>query len=193
MTRGPPSKASQHEFLPGTRIYFWEPRPSKGRHRPDPGRWRGPALTLIREKHNRYFISWHGRLLLLAAENMRPASAEEAAAFDMVVSEAEAFSKEWQEEGPPEYEDRTNDPPPPAPPPEHPGSQMLKGLKSVRKLILKDKPAPKSRAKALPARSRVPVTPEGSEPEYSPSEGEYGPHAARRRGAHDSRPKRWGK
>jgi hypothetical protein len=180
MTRGPPSKTTQHEFLPGTRIYFWEPHPSKGRHRPDPGRWRGPALTLIREKHNRYFISWHGRLLLLAAENMRPASAEEAAAFDMVVSEAEAFSKEWQQEGPPEYEDRTNDPPPPAPPPsEHPESQMLKGLKSVRKLILKDKPAPKSRAKRLPARSRVPVTPEDSD-DYAPTEaqGEYGPHAA---------------
>jgi len=133
MTRGPPSKAHDHEFLPGTRVYFWEPHPGKGRNRPDPGRWRGPALVLIREKHNRYFVSWHGRLLLLAAENLRPASAEEAAAFDMVYEEAKAFDGEWEQAGP-EYEDRSQDEPPPEPreePKEHPQSGTLKGFKSV--------------------------------------------------------------
>ena len=95
MTRGPPdNKSHEHEYLPGTRIYFWEPSPSKGRHRRDPGRWRGPALTIIREKHQRYFVSWHGRLLLLAAETMRPASAEESTAFDLIHAEAEDFEKE---------------------------------------------------------------------------------------------------
>ena len=187
ITRGPPQKGRDFEFLPGTRIYFWEPAPGKGRNRADPGRWRGPALTLIREKHNRYFVSWHGRLLLLAGENMRPASSEESAAFDIIHDEAEAFKKEWEEAGPPNYTDKSDDPPPPEPPqksapaPAPRDDTLLKGLKSVRKLLLKDKQPLRQPRQAI-----IPKTPE-SELSYAPDHASddgnvsvqaYGPHAA---------------
>ena len=96
VTRQPPSKAHDYEFMPGTRVYFWDAHPGKGRYRDDPGRWKGPALILLREKGNRYFCSWHGRLMLLSGENLRPSSSEESAAFDMIAAEADAFGKEQQ-------------------------------------------------------------------------------------------------
>ena len=36
-------------------------------------------MVIQQERRSRYFVSWHGRLLLLAVEIMRPVSAEEAA------------------------------------------------------------------------------------------------------------------
>jgi hypothetical protein len=177
ISRGPPDNRShQHEYLPGSRIYFWEPHASKGRQRQDPGRWRGPALIILREKHQRYFVSWHGRLLLLAAENIRPASSEEAAAFDIIYEEAEAFTKEWEDKGDADvdYEDKTQDDHPPEPPPDKP-QNMLRGLKSVKKFFLKDAPKRKPKPPAIPDK----------DDDYEPSEGgqaseqvEFGPHAA---------------
>jgi hypothetical protein len=93
----------------------------------------------------------------------------------MVYEEAKAFDGEWEQAGP-EYEDRSQDEPPPEPreePKEHPQSGMLKGLKSVRKFILKDRPAKEKRPLPIPA-------PPESDLDFSPSEGEgdMGPHAA---------------
>ena len=182
ISRGPPDNRShQHEYLPGSRIYFWEPHASKGRQRQDPGRWRGPALIILREKHQRYFVSWHGRLLLLAAENIRPASTEEAAAFDLIYEEAETFTKEWTDKGEAdlEYEDKTQDDHPPEVPPEKQPQSMLKGLKSVKKFFLKDAPRKRPEPPALLQRNQE------VDDDYEPTEGgaasepvEFGPHAA---------------
>ena len=171
MTRGPPDNRShEHEYLPGGRIYFWAPAPSKGRHRRDPGRWRGPALTIIREKHQRYFVSWHGRLLLLAAENMRPAPAAESTTFDLIHAEAEDFEKEWKEKGEAdfEYEDKTIDEAPPEELENH-DSNVLQGLKSVRKFFLKDKLRDK-RQRALPPPPALGAEVADQESNYEPTE-----------------------
>ena len=166
VTRQPPSKAHDYEFMPGTRVYFWDAHPGKGRYRDDPGRWKGPALILLREKGNRYFCSWHGRLMLLSGENLRPSSSEESAAFDMIAAEADAFGKEQQEDHSGECEDKTDDPPPPeAADVEYLRSRMLQGLKSVRRFILKDKPKNKGRKRAQPIAMEA-------DPEYEPSEGD---------------------
>ena len=59
---------SHDEFPPGCQIYFWSP--SKAAKRYVPGTWRGPATVLVKEAANRFFVSWRGRCLLLARENM---------------------------------------------------------------------------------------------------------------------------
>ena len=112
---------------------------------------------LLREKTNKYFASCHERLLLLAAENLRPASADKSAPFDLIHSETQAFTKECSESGPPDFADRSNDDSPPSPPGEaelddvksrHPQMGMLEGLKSVRKFYLEDSKPPQQQ---LPA------------------------------------------
>ena len=65
------------EFLPGEKIFFWVPRARKGRYRHDHGEWRGPAVVIVKESHEKYFCSWRSRCLLLAAANMRGATLEE--------------------------------------------------------------------------------------------------------------------
>lgn len=64
---------SDGPYLPGTRVYFWVPSSTKGRYRPG-GLWRGPATVVVQEASSRYFVSWRGRLLLLAEENLRLAT-----------------------------------------------------------------------------------------------------------------------
>ena len=51
--------------LPGTRVYFWSPGVRR-RGRPDPGRWRGPAVVVASEGQSKTFVSWRARLLLAA-------------------------------------------------------------------------------------------------------------------------------
>ena len=53
------------DLMPGTRVYFWSKNPLKGRHRSDPGRWRGPGTVVAPESDSRYYVSWRGRVLLL--------------------------------------------------------------------------------------------------------------------------------
>lgn len=45
----------------------------KGRLRLGPSRWRGPATVVLRECGN-YYLSWHGKVLLVAQEQIRVAS-----------------------------------------------------------------------------------------------------------------------
>ena len=49
------------------------PRVNKGRYRRDTGRWRGPGVIILPEGHERYFVSWRGRCLLLSAANLKGA------------------------------------------------------------------------------------------------------------------------
>ena len=57
---------------------FWVPKKASKRYSRG-GIWRGPATVLVREGHQRYFVSWRGRALLLATPNMRLATKEELA------------------------------------------------------------------------------------------------------------------
>ena len=68
--------------MSGAQIYFWTPqfkRYTSGR-----GQWRGPTTVLVQEQQKKYFVSWRGRLLLLAQENMRLATPEELALTEPV-------------------------------------------------------------------------------------------------------------
>ena len=56
------------ELAPGTRVYFWIPRPIKKRQRQDALRWRGPATVIARESVGRYYIGWRSRVRLLAKD-----------------------------------------------------------------------------------------------------------------------------
>ena len=100
LTRKPGGQV--REFLPGEKVYFWTPRARKGRYRPDHGEWRGPALVIVKEGPERYFVSWRGRCLLLAAANMRGATVEENAAVGL--EELRDFEQKWHQEGE-EYQD----------------------------------------------------------------------------------------
>ena len=77
---------SQGPYAPGTRIYFWVPG-VKSRYSSRGGTWRGPATILIQERAKRYFVSWRGRLLLLAEENLRLATREELALTEEIKDE----------------------------------------------------------------------------------------------------------
>lgn len=68
-------------------MYFWTPG-VKSRYSKTRGSvWRGPGTVLVQEKNKRYFVSWRGRLLLLAEENLRLATAEELALTEPVRDE----------------------------------------------------------------------------------------------------------
>jgi hypothetical protein len=105
-------------MLPGTRVYFFSPHPTKGRHRADPHRWRGPATIIAQEGQGKYFVGWRSRVLLVARSQLRLASAEEAAAFSeakddlkdvykkMDVGEGKTFVDLTREEQPTEAKPR---------------------------------------------------------------------------------------
>ena len=76
---------SQGPFMPGSRVYFWVPS-QRARYKPG-GTWRGPATVVVKEATKRYFVSWRGRLLLLAEENLRLASKDELALTEPVREE----------------------------------------------------------------------------------------------------------
>ena len=66
------------QYAPGELVFFWAPDPNKARYRKDAGVWRGPAVVLLPDGESRYFLSWRGRCLLVAATNVKGASLDEA-------------------------------------------------------------------------------------------------------------------
>ena len=70
-------RGEQKEYSPGETVYFYSPKPKTARFRRDGGSWRGPAVILMKESHQRYFLSWRGRCLLVSVPNIRPASQQE--------------------------------------------------------------------------------------------------------------------
>ena len=91
LTRKPANR--DYIYMPGDVIYFFVPNPMKPRYRKDHGRWRGPAVVILQEAHQRYFVSWRGRCLLLAAPNMRLASSEEVGCKENVQEELKGLSE----------------------------------------------------------------------------------------------------
>ena len=145
-------------YVPGELIYFFVPHVSKPRYRKDHGRWRGPAVVIMQESHQRYFCSWRGRCLLLAAPNMRAATSEEAMSKQIVAQEmGQAMESNKKEDAAKDYEDfsglegpgvavpaqtppalRVRERPQPrarTPRVQNEASRMMGGLKSVRKLL----------------------------------------------------------
>lgn len=137
------------EFLPGEKIYFWVPRARKGRYRRDQGEWRGPAVVITKESHEKYFCSWRARCLLLAAINMRGVTLEENANAGLEDLEDQVLEDKT-------YEDLTTIKPPAKDTDKDKGweaqedviqtgkrkgrtkrqaVEMLKGLRGVRRLI----------------------------------------------------------
>ena len=137
---------AQGPFAPGTQIYFWTPGPKSRYSRTRGSIWRGPATVLVQEKHKRYFVSWRGRLLLLAEENMRLATKEELAMSEPIreeVLDLQGMLRDPMRSN--AYEDLREIKPPPkrrkyqkrAPEPEHrkEAKRMMRGTKSVRRLL----------------------------------------------------------
>ncbi len=44
-------------FLAGSRVFFWTPGAKKGRMRPDPSLWRGPATVIALENGGKQYFS----------------------------------------------------------------------------------------------------------------------------------------
>ena len=76
--------AAVGELVHGTRVFFWSPHPTKGRQRQDALRWRGPATVIARESIGRYYVGWRSRVSLVAKDQIRLATMEEAAAHDVI-------------------------------------------------------------------------------------------------------------
>ena len=142
---------SEGPYMSGTRVYFWVPSNQKGVRYKAGGLWRGPATVITKEQGKRYFVSWRGRLLLLAEENLRLATKEELALTEEVKDEMVDLGDVLRDPSRSNiYQDLRGKPPPPrkrAPrrkrdpeaPPEAPERKrarlMLQGTKSVRSLL----------------------------------------------------------
>ena len=59
----------------------------KGRMREDSQRWRGPATVIARKSMGRYYVGWRSRVLLVAKDQIRLATVEEAAAADTIAKD----------------------------------------------------------------------------------------------------------
>ena len=129
------------DFMPGQVIYFFIPTVGKARYRHDHGRWRGPAVVIMKESHQRYYVSWRGRCLLLAAPNMRLASQEESMSHGWIRDEMDDLAGKMQDEGGngKDYEDCSQVEPPPIPKPsekvDDEAKRMMSGMRTVRKLM----------------------------------------------------------
>jgi hypothetical protein len=166
---------SEGPFLPGTRVYFWVPSTTKGRYRKG-GLWRGPSTVITKEQGKRYFISWRGRLLLLAEENLRLATREELALTEDVNDEMVDLGDVLRDPARLNvYEDLRQKPPPPrqrpprrkregpaAPEPEirKRARLMLRGTKAARSLMqkmmqMKGLPNQPAAAARVPKRKRI--------------------------------------
>ena len=65
-------------FKAGDQIYFWRRgRLMKGRTRPEPSRWSGPATVIVTEGTSRVWCSYRSRILLVCPEQCRAAGEEE--------------------------------------------------------------------------------------------------------------------
>ncbi|CAE7928562.1 RE1, partial [Symbiodinium sp. KB8] len=170
----------RRQYMPGELIYFWSPASPRGkRYKRDLGSWRGPAVVLVPESSDRYFVSWRGRCLLLSGANMKGATVEDANRQDL---RDEGLELEMAKG----YVDMTEDGPPPveleAPfSVEAPGlvsrrrangagrkltdaRRMMAGLKSVKK-TLKLPLDPRQRRRLLPRRRRAEETVETRPPD----------------------------
>ena len=80
------------DFAPGEMVFFWSPTSDfkRRRYRKDAGAWRGPAVIFMPDGAQKYFVSWRGRCLLVAAANLKVASLEAAEDQDLRLREAEA-------------------------------------------------------------------------------------------------------
>jgi len=117
--RKPPPRLES--VLPGTRVYFHVPHPLKGRSRADPVRWRGPATVMASRGEGRYFLAWRGRVVLVAREQLRLATAEERAAQDKVAEDARLTAQDLREDGGrTDFHDMTSEVPPEQPQESHP-------------------------------------------------------------------------
>ena len=103
---------------------------------------------LVPEQQKRYFVSWRGRLLLLAQENMRLATPEELALSEPVKEDVLDIQELLRDPTRSNiYQDLRAKPPPPRPrkkrqprPPEDPqrlrAKNILRGTKAVRRLLM---------------------------------------------------------
>ena len=193
--------------MSGAQIYFWVPQLK--RYNRDSGQWRGPATVLVQEQQKRYFVSWRGRLLLLAEENMRLATPEELALSEPVKEDVLHIQELLRDPTRSNiYQDLRAKPPPPRPrkkreprPPEDPqrlrAKNILRGTKAVRRLLsqrpqMSQLPRQKKR-KELPAavepplhREEPPRVPLPAQPVAAPLE--PAPRVVRRRLALEDAP-----
>ena len=139
-----PAHEGEGPFSPGTQIYFWTPKKADKRYKRG-GLWRGPATILTRENKERYFASWRGRALLLAAPNIRLATKEELALREPAKEDADDLGELLRDPHREKtYKDQTRLKPPPrvvkrkAQPdtPERKRARMLlRGTKSIRQIL----------------------------------------------------------
>ena len=133
---------SHAEFVPGCKVYYC--LPNKAGRRYVPGHWRGPATVLCKEGHNRFFVSWRGRCLLLARENMRLASGEELALSEPATEDLRELSRALHDpEGRRGFEDASLHQPPPQPrltagrlELRARGQNMLRGLRTAKQMMI---------------------------------------------------------
>ena len=139
-----PAHENEGPFMPGTQIYFWVPKRLTKRYSRG-GQWRGPATILVREAKERYFVSWRGRALLLAAPNIRLATREELALNEPAKEDADSLGELLRDPIREKvYKDQSRLAPPKrvkrrAPVEETPerkrARMMLRGTKSIRELL----------------------------------------------------------
>ena len=139
-----PAHENEGPFVPGTQIYFWTPKRLTKRYARG-GQWRGPATILVREAKERYFVSWRGRALLLAAPNIRLATREELALNEPAKEDADSLGELLRDPMREKvYKDQTRLAPPKRvkrrpPTEENPerkrARMMLRGIKSIRELL----------------------------------------------------------
>ena len=87
------TRAPRGPWLPGSQVYFWrraglsKKKNFKGRVRQDPDRWIGPGVVLAVEGSRAVWISYRAKLMKVAPENVRDATAEETFAQEFVLEE----------------------------------------------------------------------------------------------------------
>ena len=137
----------------GAQVYFWVPGKGRRYSQTKGSIWRGPATILTKEQQKRYFISWRGRLLLVAEENLRLATREELSLSEPVREEVLDLQGVLREQGRiKSYQDLRDVPPPPRKrrkriptegdkkaaldsPERKKAKLMMRGTKSVRSLL----------------------------------------------------------
>ena len=120
LTRIP--RGEDREYDPGEKVFFYVPTPKTARFRRGGGFWRGPALIIMRESSQRYYISWRGRCLMVSAPNLRPASELEALNHEERMEEARALEEHLEKK---EYEDLSNQAQPDEEGPEEPEESWM--------------------------------------------------------------------
>ena len=143
-----PAVSQSGPFVPGAQIYFWVPSSQKAVRYRKGGTWRGPATVLTREKSKRYFISWRGRLLVVADENMRLSTKEELALTEAVREDMDNVGDALRDGNipnlfrdlrprapPPRRPTRKRKPAPPEPEESKRARLMMQGTRAVRNLM----------------------------------------------------------